>query len=84
MATPVLARSVRSSQILLPAALLIVGGIALKFLAHYALPYFRVRSQLFRLLLATPFPPDDTHLRRNSRLNLRSLSVLDGTAAESA
>lgn len=47
MATPVLARSVRSNQILLPAALLVVGGIALKFLLHYALPYFAFDPNYF-------------------------------------
>lgn len=47
MATPILARSVRSTQVLLPAALLIVGGIVLKFLAHYALPYFAFDPNYF-------------------------------------
>lgn len=49
MATPVLAQSPRvvRSQILLTLSLLVVGGVALKFLVHYALPYFAFNPSYF-------------------------------------
>jgi Predicted membrane protein (DUF2306) len=49
LATPVLARSPRlvRNQFLLSAALLVVVGLALKFLVHYALPYFAFDPNYF-------------------------------------